>query len=78
MKNLVVSTCAVLALSACVVVPPPGHRHHPPPPPGVIVPAGVVYVAPAYAAPAPGYVWSHHHRHGWGWHHGRHGWHRGW
>lgn len=62
---------AVLAatLGGCVVAPVR---------PGYAAPAGVVYVAPSYAVPGPGYVWSHHGHHGWGYHHRRHGWHRGW
>jgi len=68
---------ATMALSGCVVAPAPGPVVVAPPP-GVVVPRGVVYVAPTYPMPAPGYVWVHHPRYGWGWHHGRHGWHRGW
>jgi hypothetical protein len=66
------------ALSGCVIAPAPPPRVVVAPPPGVIVPVGVVYATPVYAAPAPGYVWVHHPRHGWGWHHHHHGWHRGW
>jgi hypothetical protein len=51
----------------------------------VVVPAGPrpvvaqpVYVEPAYPAPGPGWVWITHPRHGSGWRHPRHGWHRGW
>ena len=41
-------------------------------------PPGVVYVAPAYVSPGPGYVWAYHAHYGWGWHHPQYGWHRGW
>jgi hypothetical protein len=67
-----------VALSGCIVVP--AHRGYggygayggyPPP-------AGVAYVAPTYAVPAPGYVWGYHAQFGWGWRHPDHGWHRGW
>jgi len=58
------------ALTGCIVAPVP--------PPGVVVPPGVVYVAPTYAVPGPGYVWRYHPEHGWGWHHPESGWHRGW
>ena len=61
-------------LSGCVIAPAPVAVA----PPGVVVPAGVVYVGPTYVSPGPGYVWSHHARYGWGWHHPRGGWHRGW
>jgi hypothetical protein len=73
MMNYVMSFCILAALMGCVIAP--RHAH---PPAGVVVPAGVVYVAPTYPIPAPGYIWSHHHKHGWGWHHKNHGWHRGW
>lgn len=63
---------AALTLSGCVVAPahPGGY--------GYSAPAGVVYVAPTYAMPAVGYAWQYHGRHGWGWRHPHHGWHRGW
>jgi hypothetical protein len=48
------------------------------PPPGVVVPNGVVYVAPTYPAPAVGFIWSYHPVYGWGWFHPHRGWHRGW
>jgi cellobiose-specific phosphotransferase system component IIA len=41
-------------------------------------PPGVVYVAPTYAIPAPGYAWAWHAHYGWGWYHPRWGWHHGW
>ncbi len=68
--------CTAATLGGCVVAPvgaAPGHPHA-----AYVAPAGVVYVAPTYAMPAPGYVWRHHGHHGWGWHHPGHGWHRGW
>lgn len=69
-----VFTC--VALSGCVVAPVavrPGYAAA-----AYEAPAGVVYVAPGYALPAPGYAWRYHARFGWGWHHPGHGWHRGW
>jgi len=57
------------AFSGCVVAPVA---------PAYSAPAGVVYVAPTYAVPGPGYVWAYHARFGWGWHHPQYGWHRGW
>ncbi len=67
------SATAVLALTltGCVVAPI-GVR------PAYVAPPGVVYVEPGYAVPAPGYRWAYHGRYGWGWHHHRYGWHRGW
>ena len=57
------------AMAGCVVEPVhPGYR----------APAGVVYVAPTYASPGPGYEWQYHERFGWGWHHPQYGWHQGW
>ena len=41
-------------------------------------PPGVVYVAPSYALPAPGFAWRYNARYGWDWHHPQRGWHRGW
>lgn len=47
--------------------------------PVMVVPhPGVVYVAPAYPAPAVGFIWEFHPRYGWGWRHPQRGWHRGW
>jgi len=71
MKQLVVATGLVIGLSGCIVAPAPVAV-------APAVPPGVVYVAPTYAVPAPGYVWSYHARFGWGYRHPRHGWHRGW
>lgn len=78
--------CATAALSGCVVAPmgpEPGYGgqvYSAPPPQGPVyaAPPGVVYVAPTYVMPAPGYAWQFHGRFGWGWHHPRRGWHRGW
>jgi hypothetical protein len=66
----------LLLASGCVVAPAPGPVAVAPP--GVVVPAGVVYVAPTYAVPAPGYTWRYNARYGWGWYHPTYGWHRGW
>ena len=68
--------CATVALAGCVVAPvgvEPVHggRAYGPTP-------GVVYVAPTYAMPGPGYAWQYHGRFGWGWRHPHNGWHRGW
>ena len=67
MKRIVLGLCTALALvatSGCIIAPP---RH-----------AGVVYVAPDYDSPGPGWVWEVHPRFGWGWRHRSRGWHRGW
>jgi hypothetical protein len=74
MKQLVIAGLLSVTLSGCVVVP----ARVAVAPPEVVAPAGVVYVAPTYAMPAPGFVWSYHARYGWGWRHPRQGWHRGW
>jgi hypothetical protein len=74
------------ALTGCVVAPvapPPRPRPVVVAPAPVIIapsppPANVVYVAPTYVIPGPGYVWSYHARDGWGWHHPQYGWHLGW
>ena len=71
----IAAVCATVTLGGCVVAPlgaEPGYGQ------GYATPPGVVYVAPTYAVPAPGYAWQHHRRHGWGWRHANHGWHRGW
>ncbi len=68
MKQFVVAAGLMTALSGCIVAPAPV----------AVAPPGVVYVAPTYAVPAPGYVWGYHARYGWGYRHPRHGWHRGW
>ncbi|MDR6539752.1 hypothetical protein [Variovorax soli] len=75
MRNLFFAAALVAAtapLTGCVVAPavPARHAH--------VAPAGVAYVAPVYAMPAPGYVWEYHPRFGWGWRHPVYGWHRGW
>jgi hypothetical protein len=67
MKPLVIALCLTVLFSGCMVVAPPVHP-----------PAGVVYVAPTYPQPAPGYEWRYHEHHGWGWYHTEHGWHRDW
>ncbi len=71
------TACAILlvVLSGCVVQPAVIRPAYPV---GYGPPPGVVYVAPTYALPAPGYVWLHHPNYGWGWHHPNRGWHRGW
>lgn len=67
MSRILASLALASLLGGCVVAADP---YGPPP--------GVAYVAPAYAAPAPGYVWRFHRHYGWGWWHPRYGWHRGW
>lgn len=75
MKHIAVATVLSMTLAGCVVTP----ARVAVAPPEVVVPAGVVYVAPTYAVPARGYVWSYHSpRYGWGYRHPHHGWHRGW
>ena len=74
-KRLIVAAglTAAVALAGCIVAPPRVIV-----PVGVAVPPGVVYVSPSYPVPAPGYVWAHHPRYGWGYRHSNYGWHRGW
>ena len=66
MKRLLSSLLILAALGGCAVVPLPG----------AYVPPGVVYVAPTYPAPGPGYLWDFNVGVGWGWWHPTHGWHR--
>ena len=76
----------VAALSGCVVAPVGVRPGYGGPvqagavqvEPEYVVPPGVVFIAPTYALPAPGYYWRHHPRFGWGWRHRGYGWHRGW
>jgi hypothetical protein len=68
---LIPVTLVALALGGCVVAPPLAQ-------PAYGAPPGVAYVEPYYAMPAPGYAWAYHPHYGWGWHHPRNGWHRGW
>jgi hypothetical protein len=83
MKNLstvALAAIAAAALSGCIVAPV-APRHHAvvvEPAPVYVAPPGVVYVAPLYAAPGPGWIWQYHANYGWGWHHPQYGWHRGW
>lgn len=72
MKNTLYTLlgAAVLATtSGCIVVPAR---------PGYVEGSAVVYVAPTYESPGPGWAWQHHSSSGWGWRHREHGWHRGW
>jgi hypothetical protein len=69
--SLIPAALITVTLAGCVVAPV-GVR------PAYVAPAGVVYVEPGYAAPAPGYRWAYNARYGWGWHHYRYGWYRGW
>jgi hypothetical protein len=71
-RTLLIPAALLAATLAGCVVAPVGVR------PVYHAPAGVVYVEPAYAVPAPGYRWAYHGYYGWGWHHYRYGWHRGW
>jgi hypothetical protein len=63
------ASLAAVVLTGCVVAPAQ---------PVYAAPPGVTYVAPTYAAPGVGFVWNYHPRYGYGWHHPRYGWHRGW
>lgn len=76
MKIAASAVLLAVALSGCVIRPIPVAR--PAYPPGYEPPPGVVYVEPEYPIPTPGYVWIFNPRFGWGWHHPRFGWHRGW
>jgi hypothetical protein len=71
MKIASIAALAFLAasMSGCVVAPVQ---------PAYVAQAGVVYIAPTYVSPGPGYVWAYHARFGWGWHHSQYGWHQGW
>ena len=81
LKLALILPFTTVLLSACVVAPPTVR-------PVIVGPAvvqqvyvappGVVYVAPVYAMPAPGYAWAYQGNRGWGWHHPSYGWHRGW
>ena len=78
MKNglaIAIAGLALVSLSGCIVAPArPYYADNG----GYVAPAGVVYVAPTYASPGPGWGWEYHASYGWGWHHPRYGWHRGW
>lgn len=67
--TLVLVGVVLAATSGCVIAPQPYRA--------VEVPAPV-YVEPAYPSPGVGWVWELHPSFGWGWHHSRFGWHRGW
>ncbi|MDI9333053.1 MAG: hypothetical protein QM533_01625 [Cytophagales bacterium] len=84
-KIFVLSLTSSLGLAGCVVAPPqqvytpqpvavPVYAYTQPVPP----PPGTIYVQPAYAAPAIGFVWAFHPRFGWGYVHHQRGWARGW
>lgn len=87
-KVIIFSAMSTVGLQACVMAPVAPRQPMPvmvqqpaivvQQPSGVVVPSGVVYVAPAYPAPAVGFIWEFHPRYGWGWRHPHHGWHRGW
>lgn len=66
------SLCCLLATGGCVVAPLPYQPVY------TVQPQGGMMVAPDEPMPAPGYVWIQHPRYGWGWHHSRYGWRRGW
>ncbi|MEO8924987.1 MAG: hypothetical protein ABI330_19545 [Caldimonas sp.] len=70
MTKLFVVLLVSAAATGCIVVPATRPVYE--------APAGVVYVAPTYASPGPGWRWAYHARYGWGWHHRDYGWHRGW
>ena len=73
MNRIKLFTAALVSVVAagCVVAPARVAPVYEPP-------AGVVYVAPTYASPGPGWRWAYHAQYGWGWHHPEYGWHRGW
>jgi hypothetical protein len=73
---IVVAGATLASMTGCIVVP--AHERYEGGGGGYVAPAGVVYVAPAYASPGPGWGWEYHARYGWGWHHPQRGWHRGW
>jgi hypothetical protein len=77
MKNglaIAIAGLALAALSGCIVAPARPYYAEG----GYVAPPGVVYVAPTYVSPGPGWGWEYHASYGWGWHHPRYGWHRGW
>jgi hypothetical protein len=77
MKNALawaIAGVALATLSGCIVAPARPYYGGS----GYVAPAGVVYVAPTYASPGPGWAWEYHAQYGWGWHHPQYGWHRGW
>ncbi len=87
--KLLLALVAGAAVVGCTVTPvatapapvyraPPAVVYQTPNAPVYQVPPPVVYVAPTYARPGVGWRWTYHRRYGWGWHHPRYGWHRGW
>jgi len=68
----IIGATLIIQLTGCIAPPVVGV----PVAPGI--PPGVVYVAPTYVSPGPGYLWNYNINYGWGWHHPRNGWHRGW
>lgn len=81
LARLAAASALALLAGGCVVAPLPPPMHRAPPvvvEPAYVPPPGVVYVAPTYAMPGPGYAWRYHPRYGWGWFHAQSGWHRGW
>ena len=79
MKNilgLAVVSVALASMAGCIVAP--ARPYYGGGGGGYVAPAGVVYVAPTYASPGPGWGWEYHAQYGWGWHHPQYGWHKGW
>jgi hypothetical protein len=74
----VLAGVALATLSGCIVAPARGYGYGDGGGGYYQAPPGVVYVAPTYASPGPGWGWEYHAQFGWGWHHPRYGWHRGW
>ena len=77
----IAAVSATAVLGGCVVAPVAVRPAVYPAYGGPVVyeaPPGVVYIAPSYAIPGPGYAWQYHGRYGWGWRHSGLGWHRGW
>ena len=80
--SCIAAACTTAALAGCMIAPLPtqpayndgsGYAN-----PGYAAPPAVIYVAPTYAMPGPGFAWQHHAQFGWGWRHPNRGWHRGW
>jgi hypothetical protein len=73
MRSMLVGALLATTLTGCVLTPQPVDYA---PTVGVVVPAGVAYVPPAYPMPGPGYLWSFNVAYGWGWRHPVYGWYR--
>src|ERR1700740_3013665 len=59
MKNglaIAIAGLALVSMFGCIVAPARPYYAEG----GYVAPAGVVYVAPTYASPGPGWVWEYH------------------